>query len=396
MLNWLRKKYNMKVYSKKILNVLSDINHSLLYRIFILIQDNLKEKQLTKYSNKILSKYIIGEEEIEEDKELLNNIMKDEKIKELISLRFLIHSYYYGIFDIKDIEESYYEKALSISDNLIKLNKETFKKQKSFLKEIKIKLKIEFDKIIKERVERRRFEETSKVKISTENINFALKLCSLFFIVGGFLYTYFFMSYFNINIALYYSISDYIAGSMDVLFNIFIILIVLSIFMLFEFDNMLNKEFFNDEYGIYTEKSQRQEYLVFGFFLIVLIINYIITNTVEAFLVIMTLVMLFYIILLKIKILKYLENPIPIVLSIIGMVLFLSQLALRIDSDIKSVLKDEKKLNITFNKDYKKYEKLNLITMNSNYIFLWDKKENKSIVLPLSKISNLNNIEIKE
>ena len=60
------------------------------------------------------------------------------------------------------------------------------------------------------------------------------------------------------------------------------------------------------------------------------------------------------------------------------------------------VLKGEKEINISLKDEYKGFEDLNFITMNSNYIFLWDKKENKSVVLPLSTISNLNSIEIKK
>ena len=87
--------------------------------------------------------------------------------------------------------------------------------------------------MIEDKVEEKKNKKIEPLSISTENINFILKICSLFFIVGGFLYSYFFMSYFNINIALYYNISDYISGSIDVLFDIFIILIILSFFMFF-------------------------------------------------------------------------------------------------------------------------------------------------------------------
>lgn len=76
--------------------------------------------------------------------------------------------------------------------------------------------------------------------------------------------------------------------------------------------------------------------------------------------------------------------------------MFSSQLALKINNDIISVLEGEKTIDINLKDKYERFEDLNFITMNSNYIFLWDKKENKSIVLPLSTISNLNSIEIKK
>ena len=83
-------------------------------------------------------------------------------------------------------------------------------------------------------------------------------------------------------------------------------------------------------------------------------------------------------------------------MSILGIILFSSQLALRVDNDIKSVLKNENKLSIKLKNDYKKFENLNLITMNSAYLFLWDKENKKSIIIPLSKISNFDYIEIRE
>lgn len=399
-MNWLRKVYNIKIYSKKILNVLENTQYAILYRIFILIQNNLEENKLTeinKYSERILKKYIIEESTIdEEDRELLSIVMADEKIKRLISLRLLINSYYYGVFGLDDKEELYYKKALKIDDNLLKLNVKTFDNEKKNIKKTKNVLQKEFNKITEQKIETRKFDETPKIKISTDNIYFVLKICSLFFIVGGFLYTYFFMSYFNINVALYYSISDYIAGSIDVLFDVFVILVVLSIFMIFEFNNLLFNEFLNDEYKISSVKSLKEVYIVFGFSLTILILNYLITNTIEVLFVVMTLVMLYFILLPKIKIFNYLENPTPILLSILGIILFSSQLALRVDNDIKSVLKNENKLSIKLKNDYKKFENLNLITMNSAYLFLWDKENKKSIIIPLSKISNFDYIEIRE
>ena len=89
------------------------------------------------------------------------------------------------------------------------------------------------------------------------------------------------------------------------------------------------------------------------------------------------------------------KKPIPILLSLIGIVLFISQLTLIIDKYIKSVLKNERNLSIKLKSDYKRFENLSLITINSNNLFFWDKELKKSIVIPLSKISNLDSIEIK-
>lgn len=223
-----------------------------------------------------------------------------------------------------------------------------------------------------------------------------MKICSLFFIVGGFLYTYFLLAYFNINVALYYGITDYIAGSIDVLFNIFVLLIALSIFMIFQFDDMIKRQIYNKELNVENKLSNKVEYFAITFFLILLVVSYMIKKEVNIFLLILFLVVLLFLILSKIKLFDYLENPTFLILSIIGFVMFGSQLAFKIDRDIESILKSKNTITINLKDKYVGYEDLNFITMNSNYIFLWDKKENKSIVLPLSTISNLNSIEMKK
>ena len=143
-MNWLRKVYNIKIYSKKILNVLENTQYAILYRIFILIQNNLEENKLTeinKYSERILKKYIIEESTIdEEDRELLSIVMADEKIKRLISLRLLINSYYYGVFCLDDKEELFYKKALNIDDNLLILNVKTIDNELFFLKSFQLNI----------------------------------------------------------------------------------------------------------------------------------------------------------------------------------------------------------------------------------------------------------------
>jgi energy-coupling factor transporter transmembrane protein EcfT len=166
--------------------------------------------------------------------------------------------------------------------------------------------------------------------------------------------------------------------------------------MLFQFDDMIRRQIYKKELNTENKLSDKVEYFAITFFLILLVVSYIIKKEVNIFILIILLVILLYFILSKIKLFNYLENPTSIFLFIIGLTMFGSQLALKIDRDIEHILKGEKEINISLNDEYKGFEDLSFITMNSNYIFLWDKKEKKSIVLPLSSISNLNSIEIKK
>ncbi|MDD2895202.1 MAG: hypothetical protein PHG81_04205 [Aliarcobacter sp.] len=393
------KKLITKYRGNKISKLKRDVDLIIQYRISILVLAKFSDKKLLEINELSMNLFfhIMNNEELLESlSNMKEEVLEDNLFNKYLSIRYLLLSYLSENIGYEKGIEKYLEEAKIRDSTVVRLNKKSFNILEKDIKKTKKELKKEKQLLIEEKIEKKKKEEIKPIKISTEGINFLLKICSLFFIVGGFLYTYFLLSYFNINVSLYYSISDYIAGSIDVLFNIFVILIVLSIFMIFQFDKMINKKIYNEELNIENKLSDKPEYFVSISLLIVIATSYFITKEINVSLVISFLLIFFTILLPKIRLFDYLENSTFIYLSILGFILFSSQLAFKIDRDIKNVLKDEKIININLKDKYEGFEDLNFITMNSNYIFLWNKKENKSVVLPLSTISNLNSIEIKK
>lgn len=393
------KKLIKKYREYKILKLKTDIDTIMLYRISIMVSGDFSNKKLLEINELSINLFfhIINGEELSETLfEIKEKILKDSIFNKFLSTRYLLLAYYSEILGYEKGIEEYFIKAKIRNSSVVKLDKKSFNILEKDIKKNKKELKKEKQLLIEERIEKKKKEEIKPIKISTEGINFILKICSLFFIVGGFLYTYFLLNYFNINVALYYGISDYIAGSIDVLFNIFVLLIVLSIGMIFQFDKMIKKKIYNQELNIENKISDRLEYFTIILCLTSLIISYLIKKELNIYILIIFLMVSLFLILSKIKLFNYLENPTSIFLFIIGLIMFSSQLALKINKDIINVLEGEKTIDINLKDKYERFEDLNFITMNSNYIFLWDKKENKSIVLPLSTISNLNSIEIKK
>ena len=389
----------IKYRGNKISKLKSDVDLIIQYRINILVLEKYSDKKLVEIDelSSDLYLYIFNNKEIPE---ILSNIkeiiLQDEIFNKLICKRYLLLAYFSENLGYEKGIEEYLEEAKIRDSSIVKLNKDSLNSLEKELKKEKKDIKKQIKVLIEEKVEKKKEEKIKPIRISTEGINFIMKICSLFFIVGGFLYTYFLLSYFNINVALYYGISDYIAGSIDVLFNIFVLLVVLSIGMIFQFDKMIKKKIYNEELNNENRKSDKLEYFTIILCLILLVIGYIIKKEVNIYILIIFLMVSLFLILSKIKLFNYLENPTSIFLFIIGLIMFSSQLALKINKDIINVLEGEKTIDINLKDKYERFEDLSFITMNSNYIFLWDKKENKSIVLPLSTISNLNSIEIKK
>ncbi len=388
-----------KYIENKILKLKTDIDLIIQFRISIIVIESFSDKKILQINELSMNLFfhIMNNEELSESLSAMKEkILKDSIINKFLSIRHLLFAYLSENIGYEKGIEKYLEEAKKRDNTVVKLNKDSFNILEKDIKKTKKELKKEKQLLIEEKIEKKKKEEIKPIKISTEGINFILKICSLFFIVGGFLYTYFLLGYFNINVALYYSISDYIAGSIDVLFNIFVLLIVLSIGMIFQFDKMIKRQIYNKELDIENRKSDKLEYFTITLCLILLVISYIVKKEVNIHILIIFLMVSLFLILSKIKLFNYLENPTSLLLFIIGLIMFSSQLALKINGDIINVLEGEKTININLKDKYEGFENLNFITMNSNYIFLWDKKENKSIVLPLSIISNLNSIEIKK
>lgn len=280
------KKLIKKYTEYKILKLKTDIDNIMLHRVNIMLLEDFSDKKLLEVNELSINLFfhIINNEKLSETLfEIKEKILKDSIFNKFLSTRYLLFSYYSEILEYEKGIEEYFIKAEIINSSIVKLDKKSFNILEKDIKKTKKELRKEKQLLIEEKIEKKKKEEIKPIKVSTEGINFILKICSLFFIVGGFLYTYFLLGYFNINVALYYGISDYIAGSIDVLFNIFVLLIVLSISMIFQFDKMIKRQIYNEELNIENRKSDKLEYFTIIFCLILLVIWYIIKKEVNIY-----------------------------------------------------------------------------------------------------------------
>lgn len=238
------------------------------------------------------------------------------------------------------------------------------------------------------------------LRITTKNIFTVISIFSVLFLCTGFLYNWYFLRYFGINIQYYFSISDYISSSIG---KIFITLsTVIPMFLLLMWDYF----FPGNQSKRNTLKPKRNKFLqpFWVFRTIILPIIIIVAVYLKIFELFLFSLMLFIILYAGGIILKYvmkLKHPEIKYYISFSILFFLVNLFAQATIDIYYIsskkTNDLKKYEFTFvDESIIEHNDFILLSSNSQYFFFYDKKNELPIIIPTNKIKTIKYIGEKE
>lgn len=373
-------------------------------KLYILANEQFSENKLGENSNLALYlaySYIydlnrddlidVNKEELEELKMIASN---DEWIKKSISDLYRIISFSF-IVNI-DLKNRYIEKAKSINQStepiknfkeIIKLVDDIKNDSKIFLKKGRELSEKKYQQEIKKRI--------SPIEITSENISFLLTLFSTFFLISGIIYSKIYFYLLGINISDFFSVSDYLASSVDTLMITFFSIAIGMIFYFIGAKHRLKITIYEEQFN--TEDAIRKREIYFIIFMNVLLIvlffvNYFKYNILEYKLLFPPILFIFFKYYWSIPIWQYFKNPEKAGLVLMSFTTFIVSLILTAltysDEILRKELNDDKYRVVLNNKNYDTNNLLFIISISNN-VFMLDVNTKKVKIIPLDSVESI-------
>lgn len=380
------------------------IRKVIIQKLQIYLNDNYSEDTFNenlKVAMDAVSKTLY-EEEIEETEKTLKAIsILENEIENFITDYYLAMSYSYSqakisnVFKLsqnKDIEEDFYNKALNYNAQVKKFDDKSFKdKIKSVNKEEK-KLRKRIKNDLKEKVRNAKFTLISPISISSTHITMILSMFSTLFLISGYYFNYQILKSFDINSDDFYTVQDYISTSISLIFMPFLYTAFYLLLSLLRINDDIYKEIEGEELGLKT-KVVNIPLTVILIFLILNIINLVsIYNGGEGSDKTFYLNILIGGVLILNKLpWNYFEKPTASFLFTTMVFSYFVHFNIKIDDKVKNYKSIDYKSDYTISfKDKRISTKdVEFMRVNSNYVFLINKKTNKAEIYPRLSINKI-------
>ena len=319
-------------------------------------------------------------------------LIEKARIKEFVINHFLLKAYYASLHD-KEKEKHYFDILREYDSEAKLLEKDDFIKLNRYIIKNNSVLKSEHKLHLKEIREIEKIQQIEPLDFSFNDIKALLGIASILFLISGFIFNWIYLGRFGIKISYYFSIQDYIASSLDELTKLIISFIISLVFGFIwwspgyiESRKVMTKRrlFFEDfpmntiaisfpiiaAIQIMTDGPLKYAFLGFTIFVIYLECSS--------------------------KLYRFFKKPFIAFLAIFYVGFYCSFIIGPTMDKADNIIKrpDEYKDNyeITLNSN-DLFDRTNtyLLSANSNYVFLYDRKKDNSIIIPRSEVKFIQN-----
>jgi len=322
-------------------------------------------------------------------------LIEKAQIKELIINNFLLEAYYASLYDKKKKEEyfnvlrEYDSEAKPLEKNdFIKLNRKIIKNNSTIKSEYKLH--------IKQAKEIEKIQQTEPLDLSFNDIKAFLGIASILFLISGFFFNWIYLGRFEIKISYYFSIQDYISSSLDELAKLIIAFIASIVYgfiwwspsYLERIKKMTKRRLFFEDFpmnifpilfpiiaAIQIMLDGPQKYTFLGITAFIIYLEF------------------------SSKLYRFFKKPFITFLAIFYVGFYctfvIGPTMDKADNIIKHPNEHNNNYEITLNsKDLYDTSNTYLLTANSNYVFLYDRKKNNSVIIPKSEVKFIRNKNI--
>ncbi|VAW73735.1 hypothetical protein MNBD_GAMMA14-2377 [hydrothermal vent metagenome] len=330
---------------------------------------------------------------------LIITLSADDNIKTLLCNYYRVASFRYyaygplGWFD-DEVKENL-DKAREFDEGAKKLTSVEFSELKKFLKSEDKKLKKDISKRAKERIETHKESFMPKIQITGAALGFVFSFTSMMFLVSGFLYQYFVLGHFGVNVSDFFSITDYIASSTEVILPSVIATVFGLLPALFGLAHRAQKTAIQEQYDIKEKGPSTLDLIMYAIgptLVFLLFLDYHLNEKVYVEGVTVLVLWGFIIVFVKFNLKNYFNNSAPVSFGLLAIVIFSLKITDRIHSDIKIIEAGEYKneYQISFTSTYNEFHGYRFVSSNSTYIFLYDADNNRISVIPTSGVRYIN------
>lgn len=328
--------------------------------------------------------------------EVLYDEMKSNQwIEKTISMSFLLQVYYFSIFKVKDGADEALEKAKLYNNAAKPLIHKDIRNIKKTIKADQRKLKKELKKLAKEKVDSEKLKILNPISIDASDVSFSLSLFSTLFLASGIFYNKLFFYSFDISIGNFFTITDYLATSVDVIANTLISFSIGLIFFFWGMSGRFNEEVYSEQMDIdnLNEKADKQDnrlkILLITTLILLFVVNYFLLNKVLFSLLVLPVYLIFISTVFRLSLWNYVKNELVMKTALLSLSIFAMQIGHHVFRDVEDIKNNEYKsqYDIQYIEKYKGDKNGEFISSNSSYVFLWDKQRGKINIIPKSMVT---------
>jgi len=342
----------------------------------------------------VYDNYFEDETDLKDDEDYIsfkNKLKKNDFLNTYASMLFLTKLYYYqklpSFLRKHDTEEISLSKAKQINGDAKPLTSKTFKELIKKIEEDHTNLKYEIKQLKNSIIDKELTKYIKPLELTNSHISFVISLMSSLFLLGGFIYTYYLLSHFNINVSNYYTISDYLANSIDVVAYVFISTLIGIIFFFLGMNDEIKSSIIINQLEGVPKKPKNYSLgpiigLIIGLLIILLGLKFYVSGEIDYEIVYAISILTILVIFQKLPIWDYIANPRKVAFLFITILVFLSNIIVKSHEKIQEIENEKYNSNylLLFTPKYKEYETMKLITMNSSYLFLLDNTQSIRII----------------
>lgn len=343
-----------------------------------------------------------------DDTEKLNKAISilenDTAINDLIVDYYLAISYSYSqakilkaykLASIIDKEEGFYNRALKHKPEVKKLEKVDFNKKIKLIKKEKIKLQEKIKNDLREKVTNEKFASIAPIKINSTHITLLISIFSTLFLISGYYFNYQVLKSLGVNSDDFFTVQDYISTSINLILLPLSYTLIMFVLITFRVSENIYKNIESEKLGLKNEKSNNVKIFIT---LIILFLSNVI-NVISILNGGNPSNMIFYlnvsiagILILNIIQWRYFENPLTIYMFTMTFLFYYVNINVMIDDKIENYKSVGYKSNYKVSFKDKKISTKNIefMRVNSNYVFMINKKNNKVEIYPKLSISKID------
>jgi hypothetical protein len=322
-------------------------------------------------------------------------MMSDLESRLLISKYFCLFEFEYanGIFSkvLADYAKLNLETAKKYDASSTRIEKGDIVKLESTLKaQLKV-LRNKVKDINTQRIEDEKIKIIKPIRVTSSDLTFVASVFTTLFVLSGFLYSKLFFNYFGVAVGDFFSVSDYLASSVDVILYAFTATAVGVISYFIGVSSALTNHLHSQQFEIVAPKKSSRFILPFFFFfsLAGLFIDYYQSKPLRFVLLYIPLAIAFFHFFHSSNLWKYIENRFQVGFLIIVFFTFFLNLGISLASKIQSLVIGtfSAPYIVKFKDSSVSYPGYEFVSSNSQYVFLWNKENANMLVVSKSDVS---------
>ncbi|MNF66348.1 hypothetical protein D3C84_481380 [compost metagenome] len=226
------------------------------------------------------------------------------------------------------------------------------------------------------------------IEVTASDFGLAISFFSLLLLVGGFLYNKFILGYFGYSVGDFFTASDYVSSSIDVLFIVLISCLLGMVSYFWGLSRGLSRSLHAEQFEIEV-KGRSRDLALFILPCAVFCVWFAAVrgNAKNPFL-FMLFLFLGLEIYRRLRFLKYFKNGVVIEAAFVAVFLFSLQLGFKIAAKVENLTAGgySGPYGLGMSAEYARYSGLEFFMATSSYVFLWDNERRSTVVIPKSGV----------